>query len=195
MIAAAFKRIWSRMFPSAAAPRRDARVARGPNTVVTGAVEFRRPGSVAIGADCTIGAKIYVNTEKAEVRIGDNVSIGGGTIIESAVGIAIHSDVLISYQCILQDSNNHSLRLSERIHDNLNWNRRGQHDWRLPVSAPVVVGRGCWIGARAIILKGVRLGEGCVVGAGSVVTKSFPAWSILAGNPAKWIRTLAEHER
>lgn len=195
MIAALFKRIWVRIAPSTSAACRDDRIAQGANTVVTGIIEFRRPGSVAIGADCTVGGNIYINTEMAAVRIGDNVSIGGETIIESAVGITIHNDVLISYQCILQDSNNHSLRLSERIHDNINWNRRGQHDWSIPVSAPVVIGRGCWIGARAIILKGVQLGEGCIVGAGSVVTKSFPAWSILAGNPAKLIRTLAENER
>jgi acetyltransferase-like isoleucine patch superfamily enzyme len=49
---------------------------------------------------------------------------------------------------------------------------------------PVDIGRGCFIGARAIVLKGVTLGDGCVVAAGSVVTKSSPPHHLIFGNPA-----------
>jgi len=49
---------------------------------------------------------------------------------------------------------------------------------------------GCWIGANAIILPGVTIGRNSVVGAGSVVTKSFGARVMVAGNPAKLIKTL-----
>jgi acetyltransferase-like isoleucine patch superfamily enzyme len=52
----------------------------------------------------------------------------------------------------------------------------------------VKIGNGCWIGAKAVILKDVELGDGCVVGAGAVVTKSFPAGSVVAGVPAVRIR-------
>ena len=51
------------------------------------------------------------------------------------------------------------------------------------------IGRSCFIGGRALILPGVEIGDGCVVGAGAVVTKSVPAGSIVAGNPAKVIRS------
>jgi acetyltransferase-like isoleucine patch superfamily enzyme len=50
---------------------------------------------------------------------------------------------------------------------------------------PIVIGRGVFIGARAIVLKGVTIGDRAVVGAGSVVTKDVPAGYIAAGNPAK----------
>ncbi len=50
------------------------------------------------------------------------------------------------------------------------------------------IGRRCFIGARSIIMPGVEIGDECVIGAGSVVTKSVPANSLVAGNPAKIIR-------
>ncbi len=48
----------------------------------------------------------------------------------------------------------------------------------------VVLRKGCWIGANAIILPGVEIGENAVVGAGSVVTRNVPARVVVAGNPA-----------
>lgn len=57
-------------------------------------------------------------------------------------------------------------------------------------SMEVILENGCWIGANAIILPGVRIGKNSVVGAGSVVTKSFPERVLVAGNPAKIINNL-----
>ena len=54
--------------------------------------------------------------------------------------------------------------------------------------ARTVIGNGCFIGCNAIILAGVTLGDYTIVGAGAVVTKSFPAYSILVGNPARKLR-------
>jgi acetyltransferase-like isoleucine patch superfamily enzyme len=60
---------------------------------------------------------------------------------------------------------------------------------------PLKIGRFCWIGMGAIILPGVELGDFTVVGAGAIVTKSFPeGHCIIAGNPAKLIRTLDRKE-
>ena len=55
---------------------------------------------------------------------------------------------------------------------------------------PVRIADGAWIGAAAIILKGVEIGEGSIVGAGSVVTKNVSANKVVAGNPARLIREL-----
>lgn len=53
---------------------------------------------------------------------------------------------------------------------------------------PVVIGDDVWIGARAIILPGVKINSHSIVGAGSIVTKQVPEGAIVAGNPAKIIR-------
>ncbi|TMV82379.1 acyltransferase [Thioclava sp. BHET1] len=51
------------------------------------------------------------------------------------------------------------------------------------------IGRDCFIGGRSLILPGVEIGDGCIVGAGAVVTGSVPAGSVVAGNPARIIRS------
>lgn len=51
------------------------------------------------------------------------------------------------------------------------------------------IGSNCFIGGRSLILPGIEIGDNCVIGAGSVVTKSVPAGSVVAGNPARVIRT------
>ena len=62
--------------------------------------------------------------------------------------------------------------------------------------APITIGCDVWIAARAIILPGVTIGDGAVIAAGSVVTKDVAAWTVVGGNPAKFIkkRMLKENE-
>lgn len=64
---------------------------------------------------------------------------------------------------------------------------------KLLMKGEVRLGPHCFIGYRACILPGVQLGEHCVVGANSVVTKSFPAYSMVAGIPAKLIKIYSHH--
>ncbi len=63
------------------------------------------------------------------------------------------------------------------------------HDMTRGLYLHTRIGRNCFIGGRSLILPGVEVGDNCVVGAGSVVTKSVPARSIVAGNPARVIRS------
>lgn len=168
----------------------------GENTSITGAVELRRPGArVRIGRDCLIEGQIVAETAEAQIEIGDNVYLGGGTLLACVASVRIGSDVLISYQCIITDSDNHSVRASIRRRDLADWRDGGRHDWTTTVTRPVIIGSHVWIGARAIILKGVQIGEGAVIGAGSVVTRDVPAWSVAGGNPARILRTLGADER
>jgi putative colanic acid biosynthesis acetyltransferase WcaF len=65
----------------------------------------------------------------------------------------------------------------------------GTHDLSiadLPLMVGVIeIGAECFVGAKSLLLPGVRLGEGAVVGAGAVVTKDVDPWTIVAGNPAR----------
>ncbi len=57
-----------------------------------------------------------------------------------------------------------------------------------PPPKRIKIGNDVWIGCNAVILGGVEVGDGAVVGAGAVVTKDVPAYTIVAGNPAKEIK-------
>ena len=63
------------------------------------------------------------------------------------------------------------------------------------VSSPIVIGNGCWVGARATILGGVTIGSGSVVGASALVMKDIARNCLVAGVPAKLIRTLPPEMR
>jgi acetyltransferase-like isoleucine patch superfamily enzyme len=60
--------------------------------------------------------------------------------------------------------------------------------------APITIGSRAWIGSRAMILKGVTIGEGAVVAAGSVVTQDVAPFTIVAGNPARYVRDRGTRE-
>jgi acetyltransferase-like isoleucine patch superfamily enzyme len=58
-------------------------------------------------------------------------------------------------------------------------------------SSPITIGKNVWIGAKCIILQGVNIGDGAIIGAGTVITKSVPEHTIVAGVPARVLRTRA----
>ena len=108
----------------------------------------------------------------ATISIGDDVGISGATVSASK-SIAIGNGVLIGSGSLITDSDAHALNPEDR--------RKGKDG----VAKPIIIGNDVFIGARAIILKGVTIGEGAVVGAGAVVAHDVPPRTIVAGNPAR----------
>jgi len=168
----------------------------GPGSEIRGHVKrVKEGGRISVGSHSLIEGVLQTETDRAHIRMGNNVYLGGGSIVSSANSVEIEDDVLISYRVLIMDHDSHSLRYSDRKNDLQNWWRHGGHDWSKIKSGPVVVKKGAWLGAGSMVLKGVTIGEGSVVGAGSVVTKDVPPWTIVAGNPARKIREIGEDER
>jgi acetyltransferase-like isoleucine patch superfamily enzyme len=107
------------------------------------------------------------------IRIGDRVFLNSGSVVLSVLEITIGDDVALANEVYVMDSNSHGV------------------EGRPHVDAPVHIGSGTWVGARAMILPGVTIGKRVLVAAGSVVTKDVPDDVLVAGNPAKVIRTLS----
>jgi acetyltransferase-like isoleucine patch superfamily enzyme len=123
---------------------------------------------------------LNVRTPGAKIIIGNDVGISGSSISASTT-VTIGNHVLIGSGCIISDSDAHPIKAEDRI------------DPAKTVSRPIIIEDDVFIGARSIILKGVKIGKGSVVGAGSVVTKDVPSFCVVAGNPAKIVKYL-EHE-
>ncbi len=62
----------------------------------------------------------------------------------------------------------------------------------LEFGEPITIGKDCWLGGSAIVLPGITIGDRVVVGAGSVVTKDVPSDCVVAGNPARIVKTLED---
>lgn len=114
---------------------------------------------------------IYFDIEGGEFRVGKNVCFEPFCSILCWHSITIGDDVLIAS----------GVRIVDFDHDfEGDVHKKGK-------VAPIVIEKECVLGANSVILKGVHLGERCVVGAGAVVTHSFPAHSVIVGNPARLI--------
>lgn len=150
-----------------------------------------------IGQNCIIGGNFIFESSEGKVTIGNHTYIGSSTFI-SRTSIIIGNNVTIAWGCTIYDHDSHSLdfRLRRKdIDDELRDIRAGvsfikNKDWNCVNSKAITIRDDVWIGMNCIILKGVTIGEGAIVGAGSVVTKDVPAWTLVAGNPARIIKTL-----
>ncbi|MFJ6283098.1 acyltransferase [Pseudarthrobacter oxydans] len=116
----------------------------------------------------------------AVITIGDDVGISGGSIC-AAYRVEIGRGTMLGANVTIADTDFHPL----------------DHEWRryepTPTASPddaVTISHNVFIGTGATILKGTVLGPHCVVGAGAVVKGQFEAGTVLAGNPARALRTL-----
>lgn len=145
----------------------------------------RQHRRIVLGAGCSLdkGVTLLVNGAESDppaIRIGRGVYINRHTIIDAVENVTIGDDCAIGPGCYLTD------------HDHgFDGNLK---PLQLPfIVAPTTIGRRVWIGAHAVILKGVCVGDGAVIGAGSVVTKAVPPGVVVVGVPAQVIRQAETH--
>lgn len=107
------------------------------------------------------------------LRIGDRVFVNVGTTLLAVQEIVVGDDVAFANEVYVMDSNSHGV------------------EGRSHVQAPIRIGDGTWLGARAMVLPGVTIGKRVLVAAGAVVTRDVPDDVLVAGNPARVVRSLS----
>lgn len=164
----------------------------GNGSILKGSIYKTYENSIIqVGNHCLIEGLLTTYTPNSKIILGDKVFIGKNTLLGSANSIEIGNHVLISFDCVIQDSDTHHINPLLRRDDTTNW-IQGKKNWENLPTKPIKIGNDVWIGARSIILKGITIGDGAIIGAGSVVTKNVEPYTIVAGNPAQFIK-LIEH--
>lgn len=138
------------------------------------------PAGTALG----VRAPVILRTlaPGATIDIGDDTGISGGVICAAKL-VQIGRRCLIGADCMIFDTDFHQRDPNNRRYAKPDWAR---------ISRPVIIGDDVFLGARATITKGVTIGNGAIVGAGAVVTRDVPAGAIVAGNPARILKFLAQ---
>ncbi len=150
-------------------------------------------GAISLGAGCDLRSlsgytamgviqRCLLNTLQSEsvIKIGDQCGISGAVICAKE-RIDLGDRVQVGSGAVICDTDFHSMEHEVR---------GGADDLSLADAKPVSIGDDCFIGARAMILKGVSVGARSIIGAGAVVTKDVPADVVVAGNPARVVREL-----
>lgn len=156
----------------------------------------RIAADVKLGRDVRIYAfvNLYGCTIGDESRVGTFVEIQRGVVIGRRCKIQSHTFICEGVTIEDEVFVGHNVNF---INDKFpratteDGSLQTDEDWALQSTR---VGRRASIGTGAVILGGVRIGEGAIVGAGSVVTKDVPPHGVVAGNPARLIRTLSTVE-
>jgi len=118
----------------------------------------------------------FYTTGGLEISVGRNVFVNQNCTFYDLGGLDIADDVMIGPNVSLITSG-HPIEPSRRR--------------AFVVAKPIAIGRNVWIAAGATVIGGVTIGENSVVAAGSVVTRDVPPNTLVGGNPARVIRSIA----
>lgn len=119
-------------------------------------------------------------TGSGKLHIGAGTGMSG-VLICCQESVTIGKHVGMGANVTIYDTDFHPVNPYERIVVNRNSDIKRK---------PVQIDDYVWIGANAMVLKGVHIGRGAVIGAGSVVTKDVPELTVYAGNPARFVKNI-----
>lgn len=176
---------------------------------------FKKSIKASLGSNIILPRKINIenHASKSSIIISDNnefledfhircykngfVKIGNYNWMSLRMQIVSASSVEIGNFCIfgrdvyISDTNEHPIDAKTRLDaTKYFWQTKFVDRYVGIESSPVKIGDNVWIGERAIILKGVLIGDNAIIAAGAVVTKNVEPNTIVAGNPAKFIKSI-----
>lgn len=146
------------------------------------------PGDIELGEYVTLYGTIQ-SQSGGKVKMGDFTRIGRGSIIRCLEKVTIGSYTAIADGVVISDNGNHPIdpvfrrKMKE---DALDGDMRL---WKHSDHAPIIIGENVWVCEGARINRGVTIGDNAIIAAGAIVTKDVPANSIVAGIPARVIKT------
>lgn len=137
-----------------------------------------------IGTDVRFQSPVVIHNSAAEHgRYYTNLQVGNQCYLGRELFLDLQAEILIEDQVTI------SHRVMILTHTNAG-DSPLKDEFMTTDQAPVIIRRGAYIGANVTILQGVEIGELSVVGAGAVVTRSVPASSVVAGVPARILKTV-----
>ncbi len=149
------------------------------------------PRGIVLGPHAHLRGQLLIFWHGGEIRIGEWSYVGRRAAIWSRSSITIGHHVLIADGVDIHDTDSHPPGWEARRSDTENiLGKKNPYPDPGVKTAPIVIEDDAWIGLKAIVLKGVRVGRGAIVAAGAVVTSDVPPFSVVAGNPARVIKTL-----
>lgn len=169
-----------------------ANVRLGVNTLVTGALAFKRFHSTAVDA-LVIGSHGTMDGVHFSLGIAGRMVVGDYCYFTNAIllcelEIRIGNYVVLGWNTTIADTDFHPIAPAERIADAIACSPLGQGRPRPAVlKRPVIIEDDVWVGPNVTILKGVRIGAGAFIEAGSLVTRDVPSRARVLGNPAQVI--------
>ncbi|MDX9992318.1 MAG: acyltransferase [Anaerolineales bacterium] len=143
-------------------------------------------GSLIFGSKSYSSARFHVRFG-GKIKVGSNTGIGSGTWVRCEEEITIGDYCLISYDCLIFDTNTHSTDWKKRRDRIEAGYPNGTTEIEKENPKPISIGNDVWIGARSIILKDTCIGNRTIVGMGTSVSGNIPKDSIVVSTKPRVI--------
>ncbi len=140
---------------------------------------------ISVGSHSMFGRGTRLSSKLGTISIGDDCGFGAGITVHSSLkgSVTIGNKCIIAGHTYIGGGQYHTERCDVAIVDQ--GHIENEH---------LVIGDNCWIGAGAVIVNGITIGNDAIVAAGAVVTKDVPAFAVVAGVPARVIKTRSPEE-